>query len=123
MVILLVVERKVLGSLWDGSDVDSVRKDICSTVSHIRVSFPGAHASQHGDLLTLCGGAFGPAQILCSAVGTADEESWEHRPPRNTWFSFRELLHLAHAAHLHRVKKNAALEQHNLGEMSRKRFQ
>lgn len=64
VVILLVVERKVLGSLWDGCDVDSARKDICSALSHIRVNFPGAHASQHGDLLTLCDGAFGPAQIL-----------------------------------------------------------
>lgn len=45
MVILLVVKRKVLGSLCNGSDVISVRKDICSTVSHVRANFPGADAS------------------------------------------------------------------------------
>lgn len=53
MVVLLVVKRKVLGSLWDGSGVDLVRKDICSAVRHIRVNFPGARTSQRGDLLTL----------------------------------------------------------------------
>lgn len=61
MVILLVDERKVLGSLWDGSDVIPVGKDICSAVSHIRVNFPGAVASQHGDLFVLYRWCFGRA--------------------------------------------------------------
>jgi len=58
VVILLVVKRKVLGSLLDGSDVISVRKDICSVVSHIRVNFPGADASQQGDLYVSDGGCW-----------------------------------------------------------------
>lgn len=60
VVILLVLKRKVLSSPWDGCDVISVRKDICSALSHIRVNFPGADASQHGDLFILYGGFLGP---------------------------------------------------------------
>lgn len=63
MVILLVVKRKVLGSLCNGSDVISVRKDICSTVSHVRANFPGADASLHGDLFVSHGECFGPARF------------------------------------------------------------
>lgn len=50
MVILLVVKRKVPGSLCNGSDVISVRKDIWSAVDHIWADFSGAVASQCGDL-------------------------------------------------------------------------
>lgn len=63
MVILLVVKRKVLGSLCNGSDVISVRKDICSTVSHVRANFPGADASLRGDLFVSHGECFGPARF------------------------------------------------------------
>lgn len=86
MVILLVVKRKVLGSLWDGFVVISVRKHICSAVSHIRVNFPGADASQHGDLFVSyvwCLGRRG--SVAHGAVGTADEELWELWPPRNSF--------------------------------------
>ncbi len=34
-------------------------KDICFAVSHIRVNFPGADASQQGDLFIPCGGCLG----------------------------------------------------------------
>lgn len=56
MVVLLVVQRKVLGSVCAESGVDSVGEDICSALSHIRANFPGAHASQRADLLTLSSG-------------------------------------------------------------------
>lgn len=62
VVILLVVKRKVLGSLWNGSDVISVRKDIWSAVDHIWADFPGADASQCGDLF-----GFG-SERLCTAL-------------------------------------------------------
>lgn len=124
MVILLVVERKVLGSLWNGSDVISVRKDIWTAANHICTNFPGADASQCGDLFVSMVGVW-VGEVLYGAVGTADEKSWEHRRPR-TLFSSWELLHLAHVTHLHKVKKNAGLEKCNLGEWKRnfrKRFQ
>lgn len=103
MVILLVVKRKVLGSLRGGSHVISVRKHICSAVNHIRVNFPGADC----DLFPVR-----RAEVLRRAVGTADEQPWEHGPPRNT--SFWEPLPLAHRERLHTVKRNAVLEQHHL---------
>lgn len=62
VVILLVVKRKVLGSLWNGSDVISVRKDIWSAVDHIWADFPGADASQCGDLF-----GFG-SERLCTVL-------------------------------------------------------
>lgn len=95
MVILLVVKRKVLDSLWDGSDVISVPKDICSAVSRIRVNFPGADASQHGDLFIWYGGCFWAGVVLRGELmrshGNADLRE-------TLCFSLWELLRLAHAA-------------------------
>lgn len=79
----------MLGSVCAGSGVDSVGEDICSAVSHIRANFPGAHASQRGDLLTLSSGrgwcwvgrgarGVWAREVPSSTVGTADEEPWEH---------------------------------------------
>lgn len=84
MVVLLVVQRKVLGSVCADSGVDSVGEDICSALSHIRAKFPGAHASQRADLLTLSigrGWCWGRGEarartreVPSSAGGTEDEE-------------------------------------------------
>lgn len=56
----------MLGSVCAGSGVDSVGEDICSALSHIRANFPGAHASQRGDLLTLASlGQRGSERYCC----------------------------------------------------------
>lgn len=57
----------MLGSLWNGSDVISVRNHIWSAVSHIWADFPGADASQCGDLF-VSGGDFGIGKVPYSAV-------------------------------------------------------
>lgn len=58
--------------------VISVRKDICSAVSHIRVNFPGADASQHGDLFILW--AFGQERfctvLFAQLMGTQASEKY-----------------------------------------------
>lgn len=97
-----------------GSDVDSVRKDIWSALSHIRVNFPGARASHRGDLLTLCGGASGPGE------GSA-QFCWHKLMKSHGNTGLQETLgfHFGMGAVafgscgnvLHTVEKNAALEQ------------
>ena len=111
MVILLVVKRKVLGSGLDGSDVISVRRDICSAASHIRVNFPGADASQRGDLFILVRWVFGSdrfcAVLLAQLTGSHGSAGLQE----TLHFHFWELLRLAHVTHLHTSHKNAVLER------------
>lgn len=112
VVILLVVERKVSefpayvrGWIWcyfRRTKTSVLKKKKKKT--HIRVSFPGADASQRGDLSVWC-----TAVLLAQLMRSHETVGLR----KNTFFlNYSDvLLRLANVRHLHMVKKNAGLEQ------------
>lgn len=92
--------------------------DICSAVSHIRVNFPGADASQRGDLFVPCAGCLGRrgSVVRCwhSWWGAMGVQGLQE----TLYFHFGSCCIWLCVPHLHTwLKRNAALEYLNLWEM------